>query len=83
MDVQMITPYVGMPVTYGIGAGKYAGDVVNRLSPTKIVIRYRTLGRYEIWTLRKNGQWKPKGAKQWSGVYLVLGKDTEYRDPEF
>ena len=37
----------------------------------------------QIYTLRKNGRWMPKGQNMWGTSSVMIGKAENYRDPEF
>lgn len=76
-----IAPTENMPATIGIGSDRYAAKVAKVVSPKRIIIERN--GRQEVWSLRKDGRWRPQGAGANSGYYLVLGKAETYMDPSF
>lgn len=78
------TPVAGMPATIHIGSDSYAARVVSVASPTRIFIaESRDDEKGSMWSKRKDGRWRPKGAGRNSGYSLGLGYAKDYRDPSF
>lgn len=81
-----IEPFAGTLCTICVGSDEYAGHVVKRLSPKRITVAYdyeQTDENAGIWSLRKDGVWRPKGADITHGKRLVLGVARNYQDPHF
>lgn len=82
----MIDPVANTPVTICVGSDRYAGHVVKRLSPKRITVTYDYKNNDEdvgIWSQRKDGVWRPKGADRSHGMRLVIGVAEDYLDPHF
>lgn len=87
---EQITPTDGMPCTMGIGSDRYAMYVAKVLSPKRIIVLhekapYAPDADYSksVWSLRKDGNWRPAGTGANGGYYLILGRAESYRDPSF
>lgn len=78
---KQLKPYIGMPVTYCIGSDRYAGEIKQMMGTKFLTVICKGLEKYpEIFSLRKNGQYRSKGT---SAGYLILGEAREYMDPHF
>lgn len=87
---QDIEIFEGMPCTISIGSDRYAAKVIELLSPRRIrVVEEYALERDPnapgmVWSLRKNGKWRPKGELIVAGGHrLTLGTAVTYLDPSF
>lgn len=88
MEDLKINPVHKMGATFHVGSDKWPYTVVGILNNNKI---YATNDLDEtvwhlydnIFTYRKDGKWRPIGAKLNSNSYLTLGEKITHGDPNF
>jgi len=64
-------PYVGMPVTYCIDCNQWGGIIIEISNNKKVLTVQEVDGSIYYASLRKNGQYKPRGKKC---SYILLGR---------
>lgn len=73
---------VGLPATLGIGSDRYAGKITDASSGLK-QITFHGGGHEKVFSLRKDGTYRPVGSGKRSGCHLHIGSTDSYHDPSF